>query len=114
MHDHRISLDLCLGDSRLPVAPIEGGSSHVTTVGSAVEGVCEKLQKQLLKLAQKMPKLRVLFISGYTQDAIVHGGVLEPGLYFLQKPFLPSDLLQAVQNVLQDVPDSRRRRWDDL
>jgi xanthine dehydrogenase YagR molybdenum-binding subunit len=44
-----------LGDSRLPVAPIEGGSSHVTTVGSAVEGVCEKLQKQLLKLAQKMP-----------------------------------------------------------
>lgn len=66
------------------------------------------------KLAQKMPKLRVLFISGYTQDAIVHGGVLEPGLYFLQKPFLPSDLLQAVQNVLQDVPDSRRRRWDDL
>lgn len=44
-----------LGDSRLPVAPIEGGSSHVTTVGSAVEGVCEKLQKQLLQLAQKMP-----------------------------------------------------------
>lgn len=44
-----------LGDSTLPVAPIEGGSSHVTTVGSAVEGVCEKLGKQLLKLAQKMP-----------------------------------------------------------
>jgi xanthine dehydrogenase YagR molybdenum-binding subunit len=44
-----------LGDSRLPVAPIEGGSSHVTTVGSAVEGVCEKLQKQLLKLVQKIP-----------------------------------------------------------
>lgn len=44
-----------LGDSRLPVAPIEGGSSHVTTVGSAVEGVCEKLQRRLLKLAQKLP-----------------------------------------------------------
>ncbi|RZL91390.1 MAG: xanthine dehydrogenase family protein molybdopterin-binding subunit, partial [Variovorax sp.] len=41
-----------LGDSTLPVAPIEGGSSHVTTVGSAVEGVCEKLQKRLLKMAQ--------------------------------------------------------------
>lgn len=44
-----------LGDSTLPVAPIEGGSSHVTTVGSAVEGACEKLQKQLFKLARMLP-----------------------------------------------------------
>ena len=44
-----------LGDSTLPVAPIEGGSSHVTTVGSAVEGVCEKLQKRLFKLAKALP-----------------------------------------------------------
>ena len=40
-----------LGDSTLPVAPVEGGSSHVTTIGSAVEGVCEKLQKRLFKIA---------------------------------------------------------------
>lgn len=44
-----------LGDSTLPVAPIEGGSSHVATVGSAVEGVCEKLQQALFKLAQGLP-----------------------------------------------------------
>lgn len=44
-----------LGDSTLPVAPIEGGSSHVATVGSAVQGVCEKLQKKLFKLARKLP-----------------------------------------------------------
>jgi len=44
-----------LGDSTLPVAPIEGGSSHVTTVGSAVAGACEKLQKRLFKMAQAMP-----------------------------------------------------------
>ncbi|WP_205746752.1 xanthine dehydrogenase family protein molybdopterin-binding subunit [Duganella callida] len=43
-----------LGDSTLPVAPIEGGSSHVATVGSAVQGVCEKLQKTLFKLARKV------------------------------------------------------------
>jgi xanthine dehydrogenase YagR molybdenum-binding subunit len=42
-----------LGDSTLPVAPIEGGSSHVTTIGSAVEGVCEKLRHRLLKIASK-------------------------------------------------------------
>ena len=44
-----------LGDSTLPVAPIEGGSSHVATVGSAVQGVCEKLQKTLWKLARRLP-----------------------------------------------------------
>jgi xanthine dehydrogenase YagR molybdenum-binding subunit len=44
-----------LGDSTLPVAPIEGGSSHVTTVGSAVEGACEKLQRRLLRLAARLP-----------------------------------------------------------
>lgn len=44
-----------LGDSTLPVAPIEGGSSHVATVGSAVAGVCEKLQKSVFKLAKALP-----------------------------------------------------------
>jgi xanthine dehydrogenase YagR molybdenum-binding subunit len=44
-----------LGDSTLPIAPVEGGSSHVTTIGSAVQGVCEKLQKQLLAAALTMP-----------------------------------------------------------
>ena len=44
-----------LGDSTLPVAPIEGGSSHVATVGSAVQGVCEKLKKTLFKLAKQLP-----------------------------------------------------------
>ena len=44
-----------LGDSNLPVAPIEGGSSHVTTIGSAVQGVCERLQHKLWELARKQP-----------------------------------------------------------
>ncbi|MDB5894088.1 MAG: xanthine dehydrogenase, molybdenum binding subunit apoprotein, partial [Rhodoferax sp.] len=44
-----------LGDSRLPVAPIEGGSSHVATVGSAVDGACKKLQQRLWKMASVLP-----------------------------------------------------------
>ncbi|MEW7847508.1 xanthine dehydrogenase family protein molybdopterin-binding subunit [Massilia aurea] len=43
-----------LGDSTLPMAPIEGGSSHVTTVGSGVFSACEKLKKSLLKMAVRM------------------------------------------------------------
>ena len=52
------------------------------------------------KLVKRLPGLRVLFISGYTENAISHGGVLDPGLHFLQKPFLPSTLLQAMQKLL--------------
>ncbi|NIA57271.1 xanthine dehydrogenase family protein molybdopterin-binding subunit [Massilia sp. TW-1] len=41
-----------LGDSTLPLAPVEGGSSHVTTVGGAVAGACDKLKNTLFKLAR--------------------------------------------------------------
>ena len=44
-----------LGDSTLPLAPVEGGSSHVTTVGSAVHGACDKLKRQLLRMAGALP-----------------------------------------------------------
>ena len=44
-----------LGDSTLPLAPVEGGSSHVTTVGGGVAGACDKLKNALFKLALKDP-----------------------------------------------------------
>jgi DNA-binding response OmpR family regulator len=39
-------------------------------------------------------------MSGYTDNAIVHHGVLEPGLEFLQKPFSPDSLVGKVREVL--------------
>jgi len=44
-----------LGDTDLPLAPIQGGSWTVATVGSAVKVACEDLSKSLFKLAKKMP-----------------------------------------------------------
>jgi xanthine dehydrogenase YagR molybdenum-binding subunit len=41
-----------LGDSTLPLAPVEGGSSHLATVGSAVQGVCDKLKQRLVRMAR--------------------------------------------------------------
>jgi len=46
------------------------------------------------------PGIRVLFVSGYTEDAISHHGILEAGLEFLQKPFTTDDLLRKVRKVL--------------
>jgi CheY-like chemotaxis protein len=46
------------------------------------------------------PDVKVLYTSGYTDDAIVHHGVLEAGTHFLQKPFSPVALAQKVREVL--------------
>lgn len=51
-------------------------------------------------LREGRPGLRVLFMSGYTDDAISRHGVLEPGLLFIHKPFTEAALIQAVEEAL--------------
>jgi DNA-binding response OmpR family regulator len=46
------------------------------------------------------PETKVLFTSGYTANAIVHHGVLDAGLHFLQKPFTMATLSEKVRAVL--------------
>jgi two-component system, cell cycle sensor histidine kinase and response regulator CckA len=45
-------------------------------------------------------EVEILFISGYTNEAIARHGVLEPGLNVLSKPFTPDDLLRKIRDVL--------------
>jgi DNA-binding NtrC family response regulator len=55
------------------------------------------------RLLRERPGLRVLFMSGYTDDAMVRHGLLADRVAFIQKPFTPSQLAQRVRAVL-DAP----------
>jgi len=63
-------------------------------------------------LSALLPGLKVLFVSGYTDHAIIHHGVLEPGTHFLQKPFTPHTLAGKVREVLNSEKRSERGQTD--
>ncbi len=52
------------------------------------------------RLTQIVPNLKVLYMSGYTENAIAHQGVLDTGTNFIQKPFRPKELAIKVRQVL--------------
>jgi two-component system, cell cycle sensor histidine kinase and response regulator CckA len=52
------------------------------------------------RLIQQQPALRVIYMSGYTEDTIVHRGVLDPGIAFLHKPFTADVLGRKIREVL--------------
>ena len=60
-----------------------------------------------LGLRAKRPGLRVLFRSGYTEDAVIRHGALEPGSAFLQKPFTPAGLARRVREILDQSEPAR-------
>jgi nitrogen-specific signal transduction histidine kinase/ActR/RegA family two-component response regulator len=59
------------------------------------------LAKQLLK---ERPDIKVLYMSGYATNFIMHDGVVDPGTNFLEKPFHPRTLLNKVREVLDNSP----------
>lgn len=58
------------------------------------------------EVAKRQPTIKVAFMSGYTEDAIVHQGRLNPGVLLLSKPFRKSDLAKMVRHALDDEPRS--------
>lgn len=57
-------------------------------------------------LVERFPGLRVIFMSGYTRDAVVHEGVVDEDIAFLEKPFSPEMLVRKVRETLALAPTS--------
>jgi two-component system, cell cycle sensor histidine kinase and response regulator CckA len=59
------------------------------------------------KILAKRPNIKVLYLSGYTEDAVVTQGALTPGTGFLQKPFTLQNLAKKVREVLRSQPQAK-------
>src|ERR1700761_4625325 len=59
------------------------------------------------KAKERLPNLAVLFTSGYTQNAIVHGGRLDPGVELLAKPYTREALARKIRHVLANQAQRR-------
>ena len=57
------------------------------------------------RLSRIFPTMKILYMSGYTDDAIVHHGVLDGHMHFLTKPFSRSELTRKVREVLDSLPE---------
>jgi len=87
------------GEEALRIVQGQNGNPiHLMVTDVVMPGMSgRQLAERLVSL---WPKLKVLYMSGYTDNAIVHHGVLDPGIAYIQKPFAPDALASKVREIL--------------
>jgi len=91
-------LDAGSGDEALRLCREHSDSIHLLLTDVVMPETSGKEIAQ--SLTSLRPATRVLFMSGYTDDAIVHHGILDSNVEFIQKPFTPVALARKVREVL--------------
>jgi len=91
-------LEASSGEAALDLAERHSGRIHLLLTDVIMPGMNGRALAQ--RLSELRPDLRVVYMSGYTEEAITRHGVLEPGLTYVQKPFTPEGLARKVREVL--------------
>ena len=91
-------LDACSGKDALERVGGEEGPIHLLLTDLVMPDMGGT--ELATRLQDKYPTIRVLFMSGYTDDGVVRNGLLASGRAFLQKPFTPTMLVRKIRDVL--------------
>jgi PAS domain S-box-containing protein len=91
-------LEAADGDEVVQVAAGHGGPIHLLIADVVMPGAGGRAVAE--RLTEQYPRMRVLYVSGYTDDAVIRHGVLREGVNFIQKPFTPAALARKVRDVL--------------
>jgi signal transduction histidine kinase/ActR/RegA family two-component response regulator len=94
-------LEASCGDEALHVLQQHSGPIELLLTDAVMPGMSG--YDLATRVLEQRPDIRVLFASGYSEDAIVRHGILEPGLHFIGKPFTLQGLLHKVRDVLDAV-----------
>ncbi len=94
-------LEAADAETALRLARQHQGEIHLLLTDVVMPGASgRELADTLVKLR---PNMKVLYMSGYTDDAVVRHGVLQEGIAFLQKPFTPDSLARKLRAVLDQT-----------
>jgi two-component system, cell cycle sensor histidine kinase and response regulator CckA len=91
-------LEAANGEDALRVCAETTGSIHLVLTDVVMPHLGGRALAE--RLAARHPEIKILYMSGYTDDAVVRHGVLEAHHEFLQKPFAMDTLLRKVHEVL--------------
>ena len=89
------------GRSALNALDSHGGPVHLLLTDVVMPGM--NGSDLYARAAKKHPGLKVLYMSGYTDNVIAHHGILDEGIQFIQKPFSQGDLAAKIREVLDSI-----------